>query len=87
MNIGSTTGSALSTGYAQSTNMMAEADNRITAAAQQVAGSMSQRPVEETAETTEALVDMQEGKQLVSAAGKLVEAQNTQVGSLLDIQA
>ena len=87
MNIGSTSGSIMSSGYAQASNMMGQADQKITAAAQQVADSTSQRPVEETASTTEAVVDMQEGKQLVGAAGKLIEAQNTQLGSLLDTQA
>ena len=85
MNIGSTSGSAM-TVSTQATHMVSDAEQRVTVAAQQVAGSMSQRPIEETGGVTEALVDMQQGKQLVSAAGKLIEAQSAQIGYLLDTQ-
>ncbi|WP_028294939.1 hypothetical protein [Oceanobacter kriegii] len=87
MNIGSTSGSVMTNGYSQASQAFGQADNKLTVAAQQVADSTTQRPVDETSSISEAVVDMQEGKQLVGAAGKLIEAQNTQLGSLLDTQA
>ncbi|WP_221800991.1 hypothetical protein [Oceanobacter mangrovi] len=87
MNIGSTSGSTMSTGYAQASQVMTQADTKLTTAAQRVVDSTTQRPVDETESIADPMMEMQEGKQLVGAAGKLIEAQNTQLGSLLDIQA
>lgn len=83
MNIGSTAGSSFSI----PTQAMAQGAEQVTGAVQQVVDATTTRPVEETGSISEGVVDLQQGKQLVGAAGRLIEAAESQIGSLINTQA
>lgn len=83
MNIGSTAGSAFTTasyGVSQGTE-------QVQRAAQDVAGASTERPVEGVASLASSMTDMKQGQQAVDANAKVIQAEDKQLGSLIDIEA
>lgn len=87
MNIGSTVGSSMNNLWSQATQHIADAGQRLAGVNREPAAVMTERAVENTGETAEAAVDLNEGKQLAAAAGKLMETEKKTLGVLLDTSA
>lgn len=83
MNIGSTTGSVMTT----SSQSLVQSTEQVQKAVQNVVDATSERPVGETEKLTEAMVDVKQGQQEVDANAKLVKAADDNLGTLLDIKA
>ncbi|MDK2777076.1 MAG: hypothetical protein KYX62_05395 [Pseudomonadota bacterium] len=83
MNIGSTTGSAFSSGaYA-----VDQGTTQVRRAAQDVADATTERPVEGPGETADAMVELKQGQETVAAGAKVLEAADKQMGTLIDTTA
>lgn len=83
MNIGSTMGSAFTAGA----TAVAQGVQQTTRAAQEVVDATTTRPVESTAKLAEPMINMQQAEHLVAAGGKIVQAADEQLGTLIDIKA
>ncbi|GGY48171.1 hypothetical protein GCM10011297_21360 [Bacterioplanes sanyensis] len=83
MNIGSTAGSAFTT----ASTGVAQGIDQVRQAAQQVNDATTTRPVENSPEVSEGLVNLREGERQVEANAKVLEAADQQLGTLIDIQA
>lgn len=83
-NIGSSVGSA----YTIAANTINQGNAQAQQAAQEVAvASFTERPVEGAGEISKPITDLKEAEHLVSAGGKVMQAADEQVGTLLDIKA
>ena len=87
MNIGSTMGSSMNSAWSMATQQLADAGQRLAGVNREPAAVMTERAVENTGEMAKAAIDLNEGKQLAAAAGKLVEAEQKTLGVLLDTSA
>lgn len=84
MNIGSTSGSS----FVVPTQAMEQGTDQIKGAVHQIVSSATtERPVEEGGSVSEGMVDLQQGKQLVGAASRLIEAAESRLGTLVNTQA
>lgn len=83
MNIGSTAGSAFtSAAYA-----IDQGTSQVRRAAQDVVDATTTRPVEAPGQLAQSMTDLKQGEQLVSAGGKVLQAADKQLGTLIDIKA
>lgn len=83
MNIGSTMGSAFTAGaYA-----INQGTSQVQRAAQDVVDATTTRPVEGTGELAKPMTDLKQAEHLVKAGSKVVQAADSQVGTVLDITA
>ncbi len=83
MNIGSTTGSAFTSGaYA-----VDQGNVQVKRAAQDVVDATTSRPVEGVGNLSSAMTDLKQGEETVAAGSKVLEAADKQLGTLIDTQA
>lgn len=84
MNIGSTMGSA----YTVAANTINQGSTQAQQAAQEVATTaFTDRPVEGTGDLAKPMTDLKQAEHLVAAGGKIMQAADEQVGTLLNIKA
>ena len=83
MNIGSTTGSEVSSAAAG----LSQAVTQVSRAAQQVVSAATARPVEPTGETTQTMTDLKESQVVVEANAQVVKLEDEALGSLIDTEA
>lgn len=83
MDIGSTMGSSFTAGAQAIHQGVAQS----TRAAQEVVDATTSRPVEQTAKVAEPMVQMQQAEHLVAVGGKVVQAADEQLGTLINIKA
>lgn len=83
MDIGSTMGSSFTAG----TQTIHQGIAQATRAAQEVVDSTTARPVEQTSRLHETMVNLRQSEHLVAAGGKIVQAADQQLGTLIDIKA
>lgn len=83
MDIGSTMGSSFTAGAQVINQGVAQA----TRASQEVVDATTARPVEQTSNVAESMVQLQQSEHLVAVGGKLVQAADQQLGTLIDIKA
>lgn len=83
MDIGSTVGSSFTAG----TQVIHQGTAQATRAAQEVASAITARPVEQAASLQEPMVQLKQSEHLVAVGGKLVQAADQQLGTLIDIEA
>ncbi|MEN9465725.1 MAG: hypothetical protein RL217_1906 [Pseudomonadota bacterium] len=83
MNIGSTMGSAFTSGsYA-----ISQGNNQVQRAAQDVVDATTSRPVEGVGDLSKPMTDLKQAEHLVKAGSKVIQAADAQTGTLLDIMA
>lgn len=83
MNIGSTTGSSFTSG----TYAISQGVSQASRAAQEVVEATTTRPVEGVGELSKPMTDLKRAEHLVAAGGKVVQAADEQLGTLIDIKA
>lgn len=83
VNMGTTVGSSFSTAASSISDSIKE----VREASQQVVESTTTRPVEGSTEISKSLITMKESTNLVAANGKVIEAADQQLGTLLDVTA
>lgn len=84
MNIGSSMGST----YTVAANTISQGNTQLQQAAQEVATTaLTDRPVEGAGELVKPMTDLKQAEHLVSAGGKIMQAADEQVGTLLNIKA
>ena len=83
MNIGSTAGSAFTSGsYA-----IDQGSSQARRAAQDVVDATTARPVEGAGELARPMTDLKRAEHLVAAGGKVIQAAEEQIGTLINIKA
>lgn len=83
MNIGSTLGSTFTSGsYA-----ISQGTSQAQRAAQDVVDATTGRPVEGVGDLSKPMTDLKQAEHLVKAGSKVIQAADTQTGTLLDIMA
>lgn len=87
MNIGTTFGSDMNNLWSRASQQMADAGQRLAGVTRDASAETTERAIENPGEVAEATVDLQEGKQLTLAAGKLLETQQANLGALIDTSA
>lgn len=83
MNIGSTTGSA----FTSATYAIDQGTTQVRRAAQDVVDATTDRPVEGTGELAKPMTDLKQGELLVQAGGKVMDAADKQLGTLINTTA
>lgn len=84
MNVGSTMGSA----YTVASNTITQGTAQAQQAAQEIATTaFTERPVEGAGELSKPMTDLKQAEHLVAAGGKVMQAADEQMGTLIDIKA
>ena len=82
MNIGSTTGSAFTTG----SQGMIQGSEQMAKAAHKVVSATTERPAASVSEVSKGMVAQHEAEIQVQASAKVVQAGSNQLSSIIDIQ-
>jgi len=83
MNIGTTTGSALTT----AASTVSQGMDQVKRTAQDVVDATTERPVEGAGKTAKAAIDLKQAEVAVEAGSKVMSAADKQIGTLIDISA
>ncbi|QQD23449.1 hypothetical protein GJQ55_02650 [Venatoribacter cucullus] len=83
MNIGSTAGSA----FTSATYAIDQGTTQVRRAAQDVADATTERPTEAPGKLAESMTDLKRGELLVQAGGKVMDAADKQLGTLINTTA
>lgn len=80
-------GTSLGSSFSNAASSISESVKEVRQASQQVVESTTARPVEGTNKISDSLITMKENTNLVAANGKVIEAADNQLGTLIDINA
>lgn len=83
VNMGTSVGST----FSNAASSISESVKEVRQASQQVVSSTIERPVEGIHEISSSLITMKESTNLVAANGKVIEAADQQLGSIIDTNA
>lgn len=80
-------GTSLSSTFSNAASSISDSVKEVRQASQQVVESTTARPVEGTSKISDSLITMKENTNLVAANGKVIEAADNQLGTLIDTNA
>lgn len=80
-------GTSLGSTFSNAASSISESVKEVRQASQQVVSSSIERPVEGSHEISKSLITMKENTNLVAANGKVIEAADQQLGTIIDINA